>query len=342
MHVSIVGFDDGREQHRELGGLVTTSINSNLTAGVDLTKAARLAENKGIAYMGDTKGGAFDLDHATAQRLISQPNPDGRKNEDVVRPWVNSLDVARRPRGMWIVDFPPGMSIQDAALYEGPFEHLNRHVKPVRETNKRRLYAEKWWIHAEPRPGMRQALSGLARYIATPTVSKHRLFVWLDPRTLPDHQLIVIAKDDDFTFGVLHSRFHELWARATGTQLREAESGFRYTPSTTFETFAFPVADGEKSGAVADVAAKLHQLRSQWLNPPGQDSAILKDRTLTNLYNAAPTWLQQLHDELDAAVASAYGWPVDMAEDDALTALLELNMQRAGEGAHEQARLLTS
>jgi hypothetical protein len=339
VHVSIVGFDDASEQDRFIGGSSVGSINSNLTSGVDLTKAVRLPENNGLAFMGDTKGGAFDLDESTAKDLIRQPNPDGRTNEDVVRPWVNSLDVARRPRGMWIVDFPPGTTIEQAALYEAPFEYLKQHVKPVREKNKRALYAERWWIHAEARPGMRKSLAGLGRYIATPTVSKHRLFVWLDPATLPDHQLIVIAKDDDYTFGVLHSRIHETWARRMGTQLREVESGFRYTPSTTFETFPFPEAEEDQRALVSECAAKLDHLRSQWLNPPGQDASVLKGRTLTNLYNEAPTWLMHLHQELDASVLASYGCKADLTDDEILKHLLQLNQTRASASQAEDARL---
>ena len=87
------------------------------------------------------------------------------------------------------------------------------------------------------RQGMWRALEGLPRYIATPTVAKHRLFVWLDARICPDHQLIVIARDDDTTFGILHSRFHEVWSLRLGTSL---ENRPRYTPTTTFEIFPFP------------------------------------------------------------------------------------------------------
>jgi hypothetical protein len=329
VHVSIVGFDDGSETSRTIEQVLVSHINSNLTAGVDLGTATRIGKNLGIAFMGDTKGGPFDIPGNLAREMVRQPNPDGRSNVDVVRPSVNSIDIARRNRDVWIIDFPPGTAIEEAALYEAPFEYVKEHVRPVREMNKRALYAEKWWIHAEPRPGMRKALAGLNRYIATPTTSKHRLFVWLDGSVLPDHALIVFARDDDFTFGVLHSRIHELWARGTGTQLREAESGFRYTPSTTFETFPFPKVDQLEEHAIADVAAKLHHLRFQWLNPPGQDEALLKGRTLTNLYNDPPTWLQQLHEELDAAVATAYGWASDISDAAVLEALLALNLERS-------------
>jgi hypothetical protein len=104
----------------------------------------------------------------------------------------------------------------------------------LRDTSKRRPYREKWWIHAEPCVAMREAIKNLRRFLVSPVLTKHRLFAWCEPPTLPDHQLVVFARDDDYFFGVLHSRVHEIWARRTGTQLREAESGFRYTPTTCF------------------------------------------------------------------------------------------------------------
>ena len=337
VHVSIVGFDDGSEQERFIAGSSMSAINSNLTGGVDLTKAERLPENLGIAFMGDTKGGPFDVDESVARHLLEQPNPDGRKNEDVVRPWVNSMDVMRRPRRKWIIDIPPGTPLDEAALYEAPFEYLKEHVKTARESSRSKI--RNWWMHERPRPDMRAALAGLSRYIVTPTVSKHRAFTWLTPEVLPDHQLIVIAKDDNYTFGVLHSHVHELWARAMGTQLREVESGFRYTPSTTFETFPFPDAEEDQRSVVAEAAAKLDHLRSQWLNPPGQDASVLKGRTLTNLYNEPPTWLIHLHQELDAAVLASYGWKANLTDEELLERLLQLNQTRASASAAEDARL---
>lgn len=67
-------------------------------------------------------------------------------------------------------------------------------------------------VPREARPEMWAVLSPLRRYIATPTVAKHRLFVWLPASVCPDHQLIAVGRDDDVTLGILHSRFHELWS----------------------------------------------------------------------------------------------------------------------------------
>ena len=292
VHVSMIGFDNGTETTRELDGLEVSEIYTDLISGeTDVTKARRLKENLGISFMGDTKGGPFDIPESDAKRFLAHPNPDGRPNSDVVRPWINESDITRRSRGMWIVDFPPGMVMEEAALYEAPFEYVVENVKPIRLENKREAYAEHWWLHMEPRPGMRAALSGLVRYIATPRVSKHRLFVWVSNNTLPDSAVIAFARDDDYFFGILHSRIHELWARKKGTQLREVESGFRYTPTSTFETFPFPQPPPEQRDEVSEAARHLDRLREGWLNPPSGDigDRELRRRTLTNLYNDPPT-----------------------------------------------------
>ena len=166
-------------------------------------------------------------------------------------------------------------------------------------------------------------------------VSKHFCFSWIPAEVLPANLLIVVARDDDYFFGVLHSRVHELWAWAMGTQLREAESGFRYTPTTTFETFPFPWPPGQEPAgdprveAIAAAARELVAKRDAWLNPPGAAAAELSKRTLTNLYNARPAWLDLAHRALDAAVLDAYGWPHDLSDEEILARLLALNRARA-------------
>jgi hypothetical protein len=330
----MVGFDGGEETSRFLDGRTVNVINPDLTGALDLTVAQRFTENANLAFMGDTKGGAFDIESGVAEKMLNAPiNPNGRSNSDVLRPWVNGQDVTGRPRGMWIIDFGVEMAEEEASLFEMPFQHVLQHVKPAR-TESRTTRAE-WWLHERPRPEMRTAVAPLRRSIVTPRVSKHRLFVWMDPDTLADSATIVIARDDDYFFGVLHSKAHELWARGQGTQLREAESGFRYTPTTTFETFPFPWPPGREPGddprvqAVAGAARELVEKRDAWLNPPGAGEAELKRRTLTNLYNQRPTWLELAHRALDQAVLDAYGWPHDLGDEEILERLLALNLERA-------------
>jgi type II restriction/modification system DNA methylase subunit YeeA len=203
-------------------------------------------------------------------------------------------------------------------------------------------------------------LNRLTRFIGTPTVAKHRVYVW-QYKLCPDHQLIAVARDDETALGILHSRPHELWALRMGTSLEDRP---RYTPSTTFETYPFPegltpnipaadYADDPRAQRIAAAAAEIDRLRENWLNPadlvrrepevvpgypdrllPVDDEAakVLKTRTLTNLYNARPAWLDNAHRALDEAVAAAYGWPADLPDDEVLARLFALNQERAATG----------
>jgi hypothetical protein len=335
VHISMVGFDNGGESDRALDGKSVPAIHANLSgSAADTTQARILPENRGLSFMGDTKVGPFDIPENLAREMLTARNPHGKPNSDVVRPWVNGLDVTRTPQRKWIVDFPPGMEEREAMLYEQPYEYVRRHVQPKRADNKRAVYRERWWIHGEARPEMRAALAKRDRYIATTTVSKHRVFIWLPPETLPDHQLIVFARDDDWFFGVLHSRYHHVWALRVGTQLREKESGFRYTPTTCFETFPFPWPPAtplgkltrvqeEQRTTIAQTARALDAQRCEWLGDRAD-----KKRTLTALYNARPAWLVKAHAALDEAVATAYGWPADLPDGEILSRLLALNRER--------------
>lgn len=329
VHISIVGQDDGSEKERTLDDVRVDAINADLTSGLDLTRARRLVENQGLAFYADVKGGPFEIDEATATAMLMAPNPNGRPSSDVVRPWANALDITRRPRHMWIIDFGTDMPERAAALYEQPFEHVRRVVKPIREEVRRASYRERWWLHAEPIPGMRRALAGLRRYIATPMTSKHRVFVWMHPTTLADHALVVFARDDDYTMGVLHSRPHEVWSLAVGTQL---ESRPRYTPTTCVETFPFPRPDEELCDRIARAAAELTELRGRWLDPPELAEEELAKRTLTGLYNDPPTWLRNCHADLDRLVLAAYGLSPDASDSEILGRLLELNLERPAVG----------
>ena len=348
-----------------LDGQPVDEIHADLTAnraqqGVDLTQARRLPANARVAFVADQKGGSFDISGDLARQWLSLPsNPNGRPNSEVLKPWVNGMDLTRRPAGKWIIDFGWTMLENDAALYEEPFGWVKEHVYPMRSTVRRKAHRERWWRHADPRPGMWAAISGLSCYIATPRVAKHRLFVWLDSRVCPDSATIAIARDDDTTFGILHSRFHEAWSLRLGTWLGVGNDP-RYTPTTTFQTFPFPegltpnlpagdYVDDPRAVAIADAARRLVELRGRWLNPPewvewvgepvpgyprrpvAREEAVareLKKRTLTNLYNQRPQWLANAHADLDSAVAAAYGWPADISEEDALGKLLEMNLNR--------------
>ena len=337
VHVSIVAFSARTSEGPELDGELVAVINSNLTSAANLTAADALRENARIAFIGPSPHGRFDIaaDVATAM-LGTSGNPNGRNNSDVIRPVASAIDLARRSRGMWTIDFAQ-MEEEEACQYDAPFEYVRRHVFATRLKNRREGYAERWWQYGEPRPGLREAVHGLARFIATPRYAKYRTFSWLEPSTLANDNAVAFAREDDYFFGVLHSKVHELWSRRQGTQLREAVSGFRYTPTTCFETFPFPWPPGKEPvddprvRAIAAAAKDLVEKRDRWLNPEGATEAELKKRTLTNLYNQRPTWLDLAHKKLDQAVLDAYTWPHEFTDEQILERLLALNLKRAQE-----------
>ncbi|MGJ0512604.1 class I SAM-dependent DNA methyltransferase [Methylocystis sp.] len=363
VRVAIVCFSDKRAaiSSPRLNGHEVPVVGARLEDAAH-QEPKQLPENRNISFIGTQKNGPFDLPGAEARALLTMPiNVNGRPNSEVVRPWTNGAGIVQRNEDRWIIDFGPRMHESEAALYEAPFSHVVAHVKPTRVGLRREWHRTKWWLHGDPRPAMRVAIAPLSRFIASPRVSKYRLFVWLNPSVCLDSAAVALARDDDTSFGILHSRFHEAWALRLGTWLGVGNDP-RYTPSTTFETFPFPdgltpnmdaasYAGDPRAIRIAAAAKRLNELRENWLNPPDlvkrvpevvpgypdrivpvddNAAAILKKRTLTNLYNERPTWLDNAHKELDAAVAAAYGWPVDISDDDALARLLALNHERAG------------
>jgi type II restriction/modification system DNA methylase subunit YeeA len=359
VRVSLVCFGDSPWGTRRLNGREVQAIHADLSgAGLDLTRSRRLPENRLTSFQGSKKVGPFDIPGELARGWLNEPlNPNGRSNAEVLRPTWNGLDLTRRKRDTWIVDFT-GLTEGEAALFAAPFSHVVSHVKPLRDANRDTQRRTRWWLFGRSGADFRAAIAPLNRCIVTPEVAKHRVFCWLPTRVLPDSQLMIFARDDDTSFGILHSRFHEAWALRLGTSLEDRP---RYTPTTTFETFPFPdgrtpdrpaasYAEDPRARAIAEAARRLNDLREAWLNPPDLVERVpeivpgfpdrlvprspaaaktLAKRTLTNLYNERPRWLADAHAALDAAVAAAYGWPADIAEEDALARLLALNPARA-------------
>lgn len=334
VRISMVGFDSGEEHDKALDGKKVERINANLTSLADVTKAKVLTESQNLSFVGIEKAGSFDVSQELAQTLIDSPmNPNGRMNSDVVKPCENAIDLAERSKNSWIIDFGE-MSLEDAAQFELPFEYIRKYVKPERDTNREESRRDYWWMFARSRPAMRHAISGLNRFIVTPRVSKHRFFLWRSHPIVPLNKVIVIALDDDYIFGVLSAYFHEVWSIKSSSR-HGVGNDIAYNNSICFETFPFPWPPGREPSddprvlTIAQLAKELNAKRDAWLNPPGMPEAELKKRTLTNLYNARPTWLDLAHKKLDAAVAAAYGWPVDLSDEEILARLLALNLERA-------------
>jgi len=296
VRVSLVCFGHG--DGTQLNASPVPQIYADLTAptfagdDLDVSRAATLNQNRGASFQGASKKAKFEINASLAREWLGLPNQNGRPNSDVVKPWANGFELSRRPQQQWIIDFGISLSEAEAALYERPFEYVTRHVKPDRINNNREAYRRFWWRFAEPRPGLRAAQRDLPRFIATVAHSKHRFFVWLPITTSPDQALITVARSDDVSLGLLHSRFHELWSLRLGSSLEDRP---RYTPTSCFETFPFPAGltpadtahqrtetlpDGAiipaglpaavrpRAEAIARAAKQLNDLRERWLNPP--------------------------------------------------------------------------
>ncbi len=337
VRISMVGFDDGAEQEKVLNGEPVPAISTRLRAGVDLTRAEALEENKRIASQGMVMRGPFDVDADAAKKMLrAKGNPNGLPNSDVVKPRRNARDITQRSRGGYAVDFGIDMPIEQAAGYEAPFAYVKEHVYPERQKARQTSAREKWWIYWNSRPQLREALAPLSRYVVTPRVSKHRVFAWLEADVIPDTRLIAFAREDDYFFGVLHSRPHEVWALEVSPR-HGVGNDPTYNHGDCFETFPFPWPLGEKPGEgddrrveqVAAASRVLVEQRDRWLNAEDLPEDELKIRTLTNLYNARPPWLELAHVRLDRAVCAAYGWPEDIADEEILKNLLALNLERS-------------
>ena len=404
VHVSMVGFDNATENFKVLDGKSVAEISANLSHSTDITNSSCLQANAQVGFIGVSMHGPFDMNESKGLEMLQEGgNPNLKPNSDAVRPVLNAFEITKRAERRWLVSFPPEITVEDAAGYDAPMKFIRENVQPVRAQNHRRAYRNKWWIPGEARPAMQQALKHLPRFLATPRVSKHRIFVWITPESLPSDATVAFAKADDFFMGIVHSKFHEVWALKQGTRL---ETRPRYTPTTCFETFPFPRPTPAQETAIAAAAQELNELRERWLNPPewtvekflefpgsitgpwaryidkstirevgrvtpcapsglNPDASVgsqrraedcppylvgtvryprleprdadcaakLKKRTLTNLYNERPAWLDLAHKKLDAAVAAAYGFPADLTDEAILEKLLALNLERAAEEA---------
>lgn len=315
-------------------------INSDLTIGADIASAGLLKANEAISNRGVVLHGAGFIvtpEEAAMRGLGRIPGL-----EKHIRPYRHGRDVTEKPRGVLVIDLYGLGETEVREKFPEVFQWILEHVKPERDQNPRESRRKNWWLFGEPISTFRPALTGLPRYISTSETAKHRFFVFLDASILPDNMLVNIASADAFNLGVLSSRVHVAWALAAGGTLEDRP---RYNKTRCFETFPFPDPTPDLKERIRDLGERLdaHRKARQALHP---------DVTLTGMYNVLEalragreltakerdinekglvTTLRQFHDELDAAVAQAYGWPADLPEADILARLVDLNHKRAEE-----------
>lgn len=325
-------------------------IHSDLTIGAQVSSIKLLQSNEKLCCRGvQLIGSGFIISKEEADKL-GYNKTEGI--EQYIRLYRNGKDLADKPREVLVIDLFGLTADEVRTNFPELFQWVYERVKPERDQNNRESYRSKWWIHGEARGNFRPALYGLKRYIASPYVAKHRIFQFLDSNILADDGLIVFASEDAYTLGVLSSIIHIYWALAAGGDL--GGNTPRYNNSRCFQTFPFPAATEGQKEKIRRIAEQLdaHRKQRQALHPT---------LTITDMYNVLEkikagealntkeqktheqglvSILKQLHAELDAAVADAYGWPANLSEEEILERLVALNKEQAAEEARGLIRWL--
>ncbi len=326
------------------------AIHADLSTGTDVTRLVALRANERLCSRGvQLIGPGFMVTPAKARELGLGTR---RGLEAHIRDYRNGRDLLQRPRGMMVIDLF-GLSEDDVMdRFPEVYQHILVNVKPERDANNRKSYRDAWWIFGEPRRELRPALAGLSRYITTTETSKHRIFQFIDASVIADNMAVVLASDDPFHLGVLTSRLHTEWVLQIGGWLGFGNDN-RYSKSLVFDPFPFPDPPAAQRTTIATLAERLDGTRRTAL----ADNPSL---TMTGLYNfvaairdgslpadqeaaavkARARIVAKLHDDLDAAVAAAYGWPADLPPADIVTRLVALNAERAAEEAAGHIRWL--
>ena len=327
-------------------------INADLTVGTDLGQAVGLQANTGLSSRGMMLFGAGFIVTPTQAQALGLGRRDGLQNH--IRLYRNGRDLMAHARGVMAIDLhglDPG---EVRERYPEVYQHLLRTVKTERDRNRDADIKARWWLFGRTCDEIRPALSNLQRYIATVETAKHRVFQFLDAAILPDNKLVAIALSDAYALGVLTSRFHHGWYLGSAGKLGVYERDAVYVKSRCFDPFPFPDASEAQKEAIRRPAEALDGLRRQVLDEH-------PDLTLTKLYNIREAILagriltaveerirdrglvlilNEHHDAIDTAVASAYGWPAALPEEDVLARLAALNHERAAEEARGEVRWL--
>jgi hypothetical protein len=320
-------------------------INSDLTIGADAGSAVPLHANEGLSFMGVTLGN---------KGFVSREgDANWNRRSAYLKTFIIGKDLNRKAVPKRVIDLT-GLSEHEAQRRAPAlFQHVLLKVKPQRDQQRRKAYRENWWVFVEARSGMRRALAGLKQYIATCRTSTHRVFTFVDQGTVPESTVVAIALDDPYFLGVLSSRIHLSWALRAGSRLGVGNDP-RYNHSLIFEQFPFPIVSAGVRKRIGQVATKLDEHRKDCLSEH-------PDLTITDMYNVLEksrrgaaldederavhqnglvALLDRLHNELDQAVFSAFGWEITLSDDEILTNLIALNQQRSLEEASGRIRYL--
>lgn len=324
-------------------------LNPDLSVGADLTSMRPLRAMEGLSVPGmQLDGAGFVLEARHAESLLA----DDPRLHDVIRPYRNGRDLMATSRDLYVIDF--GMMTEDEArAYPVPFDIVRTLVYPQRQANAHASDREDWWRFARTRPALREALAGLSRFIVTTRTSRRRVFSFMPAGTVPDSKIVCIAASDAHTLGVLSSSVHVLWAMAAGGRLGVGNDA-SYDKARCFDPFPFPDATPAQRTAISDLADRIDGHRTDAMRRAPEVTLTNMYAVIQKLQSGAPltakersvhtlgacSSLKDLHDQLDAAVAEAYGWPWPLSREAILERLVALHDQRVAEEAVGHVRWL--
>jgi len=334
----------------------TGAIGADLSVGPDVASCRALRSNEQLSSPGVKLHGAGFIVTPAEALALGLGKVEGL--EEHILQYRHGRDLTARPRGVMVIDLYPSKEAEVRDQFPTVYQWIADRIRPQREAKRGKTkdateYADRWWQFGKPRTALRKALVGLPRYIATVETSKHRFFQFLDAEVRPDNMLVSIALDDPFHLGVLSSRIHITWALAAGGRLGVGNDP-RYNKTRCFDPFPFPEASAVEKSRIRDLGDQLDAHRKRVLEEHVQ-------LTMTGLYNVMEKVragepltdaekdiydaglvgvLQKIHVDLDTAVASAYGWPADLGEEEILERIVALNHQRAAEERQGRVRWL--
>ncbi len=253
------------------------------------------------------------------------------KYNDVVKPFLIGDELVGNKDSQpkrFVIDFT-GMDIIKASTYKDAFDYLKINVLPEIEAkaelektgkskaNGREAWLKSWWLMWRRREDLLYALKTQKRYISCSRVGLRPIFQFVSSDIRPNDALMIFSFDDDYSYGIIQSKFHWKWYVEKCSTL---EGRYRYTADSVWDTFPWPQKPTIKQiEKVASAGIALRDARNK----------IMKDynMTLRDIYRSleqpGKNTIKDLQNALDKAVMEAYSFNEN---EDLLAQLLALNL----------------
>jgi hypothetical protein len=330
---------------------VPGKIHSNLQVGANVGAAVPLHANEKLCSPGvKLHGNGFLVSKEKAAEL-GLGRIEGLENH--IRFYRNGRDVQQKSRDLMVIDLYGLQESEIQKTFPDVYQHILVNVKPVRDSNNEYYRRTFWWLFGRKNTDLRAAIKGLSRYITTVETSKHRVFSFLDSSVTPDNMLVNFGLKNGFFIGVLSSKIHVSWSLAAGGRLGVGNDP-RYSKTRCFDPFPFPDPPAPLRERIGELGEKLDAFRKERQKEHPELTLTEMYNVLEKLRKGAPlekkepeihqkgliSVLKKIHDDLDAAVFEAYGWPSTLTDEEILERLVALNAERAEEERQGKVRWL--